>query len=181
MVRIPNSEDNLKRQKIEVKSREKKVNIPSKFIKHILSLGFDQADASRLYEQKDDWLGISSGGKLLCTQKGCTFSTRVASEELFEHCRSAHNWRDYPCQKLNCNFVAYCSFAFKQHSMRFHSKLVSRHNLYPCTKPNCKAGFKDRYLRRMHENIHDNNLLNCVFCPYTTVEHYRFLSVLQSR
>jgi len=47
-----------------VKQKAEK-KIPKKFIAHIVELGFDAKDASRLYENKDDWLGISSGGLIL--------------------------------------------------------------------------------------------------------------------
>ena len=50
-------------------------------------MGFSDNDAERLYENKDDWMGISTGGKVLCTARGCKFFTKVASDELFEHCR----------------------------------------------------------------------------------------------
>ena len=39
--------------------------IPKDFIAHIVKLGFDKKDAARLYESKDDWLGMSVGGKVL--------------------------------------------------------------------------------------------------------------------
>ena len=95
---------------MENKHREKPiVKVPSKFIKHILSLGFEESDAPRLYEQKDDWMGVSSGGKLLCAQRGCNFHTKLSSDELFKHCRIEHHWRDYPCLEDNCQFVAYSS------------------------------------------------------------------------
>ena len=51
-------------KKKSVKSEAKKVkkeSIPKAFIKHIRSLGFQEADASVLYENKDDWMGISTG------------------------------------------------------------------------------------------------------------------------
>ena len=69
-------------KKIVKKEAEKK--IPKKFIAHIVELGFDAKDASRLYENKDDWLGISSGGLILCTERGCKFSTQLNSDCLIE-------------------------------------------------------------------------------------------------
>ena len=47
---------------------------------------------------------------------------------------------------------------------------VSKHHAYKCSIAGCTAGFKDRTLKRNHENIHDNILLKCVFCPYTNAE-----------
>ena len=78
-------------------------------MKQILSLGFNKEDAPRLYDQKEDWMGLNSGGSVFCAHKGCKFRTKIESDDLFEHCRSVHLWRDYPCQEENCNFVAYCS------------------------------------------------------------------------
>ena len=38
-----------------------KKDIPEKFIKHILSLGFQETEGQVLYENKDDWMGFSTG------------------------------------------------------------------------------------------------------------------------
>ena len=152
---------------------KKKVKVPNEFIRHILSLGFNEKDSPLLYEHKDDWLGINSGGSLLCAKPDCNFSTKIASDDLFEHCRVEHKWKDYPCKEENCNYVAYSSTAFSHHLARFHSDELSSTTTkyqYPCRKPNCKASFKARYLRRLHENIHDNVLIKCVFCPFRCVE-----------
>ena len=62
------------------KKRVKEVkieNIPETFIKHILSLGFGQEDAPRLYEDRDCWLGMKSSAKVICAHKvsfGSSFS-----------------------------------------------------------------------------------------------------------
>ena len=72
-----------------------------------MTLGFNEDDADRLYEEKDNWMSISGGGKVFCTVKGCRFYTKIASDQLFEHCRVEHDWRDYHCPEDNCNFVAY--------------------------------------------------------------------------
>ena len=105
-----------KRQKVCLSaSEEKKVKIPSEFIEHILTLGFDKNDAKRLYDQRDDWLGVHTGGQLFCTKYGCQFFTKVNSDELFEHCRNEHKWKDYPCDHVNCNYVAYSSLALHHH------------------------------------------------------------------
>ena len=120
---------------------KQKIEIPSEFIRHILCLGFDEKDAPRLYENKDDWIGINSGGKLLCVKSGCKFYTKVSSDELFEHCRIEHQWRDYPCREENCNYVAYSSTTLKKHAV-FHSNLASTNNEFPCSRKSCKASFR---------------------------------------
>ena len=115
----PNTTCISKRQKVCLSSsEEKKVKIPSEFIEHILTLGFNKNDAKRLYDQKDDWLGVYTGGQLFCTKYGCQFYTKVNSDELFEHCRNEHNWKDYPCDHINCNYVAYSSLALHHHGRK---------------------------------------------------------------
>ena len=94
--------------------KQDKPKLSKKFIDHIVELGFDAKDAARLYENKDDWLGMSSGGKVLCTQQGCKFSGPLCSDALFDHCRTVHGWRDYPCTHDNCDFVAYSSTCCKK-------------------------------------------------------------------
>ena len=50
------------------KPQAKKESIPKAFIDHIRSLGFQETDANVLYENKDDWMGISTGrlSHILC-------------------------------------------------------------------------------------------------------------------
>ena len=143
------------------------MEIPSKFVNHILSLGFNKEDAPRLYEYKDDWIGINSGGSVRCTEKGCKFSTKHQSDALFKHCRSQHDWADYECDFLNCKFVAYSKTSLLKHKARFHSSHVRKHTEYRCERANCNASFKKPSDLKLHENIHDNNQVKCVFCPYT--------------
>jgi len=134
-----------------------------------LSLGFNENDAVRLYDQKEDWMGINSGGRLFCTKRGCEFQSTVASEELHEHCQVIHHWKSHPCLEDNCKFIAYSSAALKQHS-RFHTRKSSKHYDFRCTRAQCHTGFHRRLLLKEHENIHDNIQFECVFCPYTSVK-----------
>ena len=59
----------------------------------------------QLYESKDDWTGINSGGRVKCTAMGCSFSTKLSSNALLEHVRTVHGWRDFPCTADNCGYV----------------------------------------------------------------------------
>ena len=113
-------------------------------------------------------MGISTGGKILCAQRGCAFHTKLGSDELFEHCRNEHEWGDFPCKEENCKFIAHSSTALKKH-LRFHSIRASKSHEFRCSKRNCEAGFG--LLRDLiyHHKVHDNVKLKCVFCPYTTV------------
>jgi len=166
------TKEQVKNPKLEIPIREEKrtkVKIPSIFIEHILSLGFNEKDADKLYENKDDWMGINSGGKLFCTNLGCKFVTTVSSDELFEHCRLKHQWQDHPCAESNCNFVAYNIHALRKHA-RFHSDNAVKNYQHQCRRANCTTSFYKLLLREFHENIHDNILIKCIFCPYTCVK-----------
>ena len=143
--------------------------VPEEFIQHIVSLGFNENDAPRLYEEKDNWMGISTDGKVSCVVRGCKFETPITSDGLFEHCRSRHQWKDYPCQAENCNFVAYCSMSLKKHTP-FHSRPPSTQHQFTCSKKNCQWTFSDRSGLRAHENTHDNISLKCIYCPYRCVK-----------
>ena len=138
-------------------------------MKHILSLGFNEEDAPSLYENEANWMGVSSGGKLFCTKTGCKFVTKVSSDELFEHCRNKHHWKDHPCRESNCNFVAYSAQALTKHN-RFHTDSASKNLEFQCRRSNCTTSFHFNYARLFHENIHDNVLIKCVFCPFTCVK-----------
>jgi len=102
MVNRSVSENSIKTKTVAKKKtvkKEMKKIIPTKFISHIVELGFDAKDASRLYENKDDWLGMTRDGRILCTEQQCKFSTPLSSDCLFEHCRTVHDWRDFPCSQ----------------------------------------------------------------------------------
>ena len=148
---------------------KKKKTVPAEFIKHVLDLGFNEEDAPRLYEDKDNWTGVSTGGKILCVSQGCKFHTNASSDELFEHCRLKHQWKDYPCKEENCKFIAYSSMALKRHA-QFHSMPPTTQHQFNCSKQKCKWTFVNMWKLQRHENTHDNILLKCVYCPYTCVE-----------
>ena len=162
-------------KKTETKEPDKQV-IPKKFINHILELGFEAKDAARLYESKDDWIGMSTGGRVNCTVRGCSFSTRLCSDCIFEHSRTVHDRRDYPCTHANCSYVAYSQRSFKSHVSKFHSPYQAHNgNHYSCDRPDCKAAFTSNTDLASHERIHSNNVMRCVFCPYVSVKHFSLI------
>ena len=161
-----------KEQKRAGNKEETKKVISSKFISHIVNLGFDEKDAAKLYETKEDWLGMSSGGRVLCIEQGCKFSTPMSSDCMFQHCRTVHNWRDYPCTHDNCNYVAFSKRSFKSHLSKFHSPYQTHNgNYYSCQVPNCRAAFRSNHELIRHERVHNNDVCRCVFCPYVSAQH----------
>ena len=103
----------MKESKKENTEETEKKEVPKEFIAHIVKLGFDAKDAPRLYKTKHDWLGMSSGGRVFCSVRGCNFSSRLSSDVLFEHCRTVHDWRDRPCPHGSCAYVAFSSTNYK--------------------------------------------------------------------
>merc|ERR1711935_426539 len=167
MVKIKKRVTESKNEKEDESSKQMKKVIPKKFIAHIVTLGFNAEDAARLYESKDDWLGMSSGVQILCVHRNCKFSVPLSSDALFEHCRTVHGWRNHPCDHDNCNFIAYSKTSFKIHLAKFHSPYKTHNgNYFSCPRPNCKAAFLYHSQVLLHEKIHDNDVLRCVFCPY---------------
>jgi len=156
--------------------KQTKKVIPKKFIAHIVKLGFNATDAARLYESKDDWLGLSGGDRILCTQKGCKFTTTLSGDFMFEHCRSVHGWRDYPCTHDNCDFIAYSSTSQKSHVAKFHSPYRTHNgNYYSCPRPKCTSAFTSNAKLIVHERTHSNDLFRCVFCSYGNAhQHHLF-------
>ena len=55
--KVPETDQPKKSRKLEVK----KDVIPKGFMVHIRKLGFRDSDAKVLYENKDDWIGVSTG------------------------------------------------------------------------------------------------------------------------
>ena len=155
-----------------VTEKEEKKEVSKEFIEHIVKLGFDGKEAALLYKSKDDWLGMSSGGRVLCTVRGCKFSTPLSSDALFEHCRAVHDWRDYPCERDNCEYVSFSSYSYKKHIGLFHSPYrTCSDNPYSCSRPGCTAAFRKHDKLIQHEKIHNNDVNRCVFCPYVNAEY----------
>lgn len=167
--RAPTKVKSSSKKHVTKKTNEKKEKLSTQFISHIVKLGFDEKDASRLFETKEDWLGMTHAGCVLCSEKGCKFSTPLSSDCMFEHCRSIHGWRDYPCTHDNCKFVAYSKWSFNVHLAKFHSPYKTHsENFFSCQRPNCKATFPTNSQLLRHERIHDNQVFRCVFCPYVS-------------
>ena len=98
----------LKASKLKGAEKDKKVKeIPKEFIKKIEKLGMKKEDAEVLYKSKIDWTAVYSENKIHCVEKGCDFYTKIDNEDMANHMVDCHNYGDYPCGAVDCNFVAY--------------------------------------------------------------------------
>ena len=144
--------------------------IPDSFIIHIEKLGFEKKDARRLYEDKADWLGLSSVSKILCTLRNCNFETKLAGDSMTRHYQSEHGWRDYPCDEDNCKFIAYSRICYNMHKAA-HGRIKQPDKEFKCKIADCQASFERRGLLDIHLRIHENNVFYCRFCPFSTAQY----------
>ena len=99
----------------------------------------------------------------------CTFETTSSLKCLVEHCQNVHKWKPRPCDEDNCNYVAFSQQSYSSHKTRFHFKLRSfAPKAFPCTWEKCKSSFKCHHDLLKHLKVHNNDLLDCVFCPFRT-------------
>merc|ERR1711933_435263 len=70
---------------------------------------------------------------------------------------------------------AYSGWASKTHTL-FHSKPPATQYTLNCSKQNCKWTFQDKWKLQQHENVHNNILLSCIYCPYTCVAQWSLTS-----
>lgn len=124
---------------------------------------------------------LSKESKVYCTSKHCPFETRPSLNCFYDHCKTMHYWKEYPCSFEDCKFVGYNSQSYQAHLVSFHARHTTyASQAFSCTWPNCQAGFDSKSKLKNHVNIHSNELLQCVFCPYRTSQdagmilHYRF-------
>ena len=90
---------------------------------------------------------------------------------MVEHCQTVHNWKEVPCSSDNCNFVAYNDESAASHRVLFHSKhRTFARKKFPCNLKNCRSSFDFNAGLETHMRIHNNDLLECAFCPYRTVQ-----------
>ena len=88
---------------------------------------------------------------------------------LVEHCQNAHDWKAIPCSFDNCNFVAYNRKSIATHKSTFHSTFLNvRGKEFPCTWKKCTSSYSSQKDLERHLQIHESDLLQCVFCPYRT-------------
>ena len=98
----------LKASKLERAEKDKKVReIPKEFIKKIEKLGMQKEDAEVLYKTQIDWTAVYSNNKIHCVESGCDFYTEIDNDSMTNHMVNCHNYGDYPCSDLACNFVAH--------------------------------------------------------------------------
>ena len=155
------------------KSKKRKIDIPSQFIKKIKKLGMQVEDAEILYKSKINWTAVYSENKVYCAEIGCDFYTKIGNDELNNHMQSVHKYGEYPCEEDYCDYVAvsqkHLNYHRKMHTMRSESNFWLK-----CLKPNCKATFRQQNHFDRHMRVHNNDVRICQYCPYnyTSTQNY---------
>ena len=86
--------------------KEKRMDIPIKFLEEIKKLKMNESDAEILYKTKINWTEAYSNNKIYCTEQNCDFYTKIKNDdELTNHMITAHSYGEYPCTHPSCNFV----------------------------------------------------------------------------
>lgn len=81
--------------------------------------------------------------------------------------KTVHNYYDKPCEKTDCDFIAYSEDCFKRHQNSFHGhgRKLDEYGKYSCPY-SCKVAFRFQNSLEMHINIHKNKVMSCQYCQY---------------
>ena len=74
-------------RKKATKRKAETAEIPEKFTKHVLSLGFQESDVPVLFENRDDWMGMGLESRIFCAAKNCSFKAFPSVSCLTDHCK----------------------------------------------------------------------------------------------
>jgi hypothetical protein len=161
------------RQKIKKEFEEKKtVVIPEKFIKIANKFGLPKDNLEFFYENRESfhWESMQKTD-IHCSEHTCKFTTKASPKCLVEHMISAHNYKDIPCDKIDCSYVGHSYKNFKRHQAQFHGHGMkpTKFGNHACPYSSCKVFFEKPAGLEKHLNIHENKLFTCSYCQYRKV------------
>lgn len=84
-----------------------------------------------------------------------------------DHCTLVHKWGKFHCIYDNCKFEAYNQKGFKLHHNTHDKQNKGKILTVRCDRANCGMRFRSACDLDRHYRIHDNDLIKCVFCPWT--------------
>jgi hypothetical protein len=127
------------------------------------------------YEYRNDFkFEIKQDIKIHCTgNKGhCKFTTEVFENCLVDHMVESHSFGKFPCTKnVDCKFMAYSKECLKQHISKFHGSgrvVPTKDQRYSCKFKSCSYMAARVSALEIHHRVHENRLLLCQFCNYTS-------------
>ena len=147
------------KRSLKIKNNEpvKRIDIPKEFLKKIKKLGLNEEDAEILYRTKIDWKAMYSENKIYCVEPGCSYFTKLDTEELSNHMKNVHNYGEYPCDYPHCSFIGVSKKNLNLHA-RMHMMRSDKEFWYKCPRPGCQSSFDRENHLNMHLRIHNNDL-----------------------
>jgi len=147
---------------------KKTVVIPPKFIKIAKKFGLPEEHLEFFYENRDSFNWESKDKTYIhCIDVGCKHTVKVSPGCLVDHMITVHNYRDVPCDKTDCSYVAYSDKNLTAHMKQFHGIGKKRvDGDHSCPFPTCKVSFVSPSKLQLHLNVHENRLSTCHYCPY---------------
>ncbi|CBY10937.1 unnamed protein product [Oikopleura dioica] len=168
--------------KVRKEPEEKKtVSIPENFIKIAKKFGLPEEHLEFFYTNRDSFQWESKDKTYIhCTAVGCKHTVKISPLCLVDHMITAHNYRDIPCDKINCSYIAYSQKNLALHTIGFHGHGVKPTDFanHTCPYLTCKVSFRFPAQLRRHLNVHENRVLSCNYCLYRNVDSIKVQSHL---
>jgi len=165
---------NKKPQQVKMKESEEKktVAIPDKFIKIAKKFGLPEEHLNFFFQNREsfNWESMEKTD-IHCPEKTCKFTVKSSPKCLVEHMITAHNYKDIPCQKTDCSYVAFSQVNLNNHQAKFHGHGVkpTEYGNHSCPYSSCKMSFRFPYKLQRHVNVHENRVHSCSYCQYRNV------------
>ena len=168
-----------KKERVKEVDESKTEEVPKEFKKIAKKFGLPEDHLEFFYEHREsfNW-EMKKEFVVHCTEPGCKLTVKEAKGCLNEHMISVHDYKDIPCGKIDCSYIAFSQKNLNLHHSRFHGhgRKQTKDASLSCPYSSCKCAFKDSYNLRIHVNTHENNVFSCNFCPYRAVK-YNNLSI----
>ena len=154
------------------KNKNKKLQedkVPNKFKRVAAKFGIPKEQHSFFYKNRECFNWETFDPDIHCSERWCKFKTKHSKHALDEHMKSAHGWKDFPCDAENCKYVAYSKRSLTFHQTRFHGvgkKSPATYGNVRCPYNNCSFVSTDDSKLDRHLNIHENRMLFCYLCPF---------------
>ena len=165
----PKKQSLSRQSKISEKELPKK-EVPKKFKKIAKKFGLPEEHLDFFYEYRECFHWETIGEKKIhCTVRGCDFNVPAKRKALVDHMTNEHAYGNYPCDKPFCQFVGYSTGCIRKHETMFHGegrRVPSRKYSFPCKY--CPFHGKDNHVLEKHLRIHENRLIKCEYCNYTS-------------
>jgi len=167
-----------KQQKSAKKDKEEKKTdiIPDKFFKIAKKFGLPEEHVDFFYENRGSFHWESQDKtEIHCSEVSCKFTMKASKGCLLDHMKTVHNYYDIPCDKDDCNYIAYSEDCFRRHQASFHGhgQKVTDYGVYPCPY-SCKVSFRYPCQLDRHLRVHENRVVSCSYCQYRS-KHFEGL------